>query len=242
MSQQISGRSAGPAQNPILLGSSLLASAAQLPHKTALRRGTKCWSRLGLLHRRSFQQTIPVGLIAAADIFITVVLAPNLSLLLLTTTGIYKPLWFIFGSAEVSILGPDIRHGLLLATCWLVSAAFARLFAREVTDRRVAAESAAIWWRLFLAFFVNAWLLLFAASFMGLFQPFSQADVLRMGIDKDMFGPSGLNVDVKVFRQIIDLNIDIAIEVVLLGSWRLFCAGVNPVVWWKAWSRQIWGE
>lgn len=220
----------------------MLASAAQLPHKTALRRGTKCWSRLGLLHRRSFQQTIPVGLIAAADIFITVVLAPNLSLLLLTTTGIYKPLWFIFGSAEVSILGPDIRHGLLLATCWLVSAAFARLFAREVTDRRVAAESAAIWWRLFLAFFVNAWLLLFAASFMGLFQPFSQADVLRMGIDKDMFGPSGLNVDVKVFRQIIDLNIDIAIEVVLLGSWRLFCAGVNPVVWWKAWSRQIWGE
>ena len=122
----------------------------------------------------------------------------------------------------MGILGPDIRHGLLLATCWLVSAAFARLFAREVTDRRVAAESAAIWWRLF--------------------QPFSQADVLRMGIDKDIFGPSGLNVDVKVFRQIIDLNIDIAIEVVLLGSWRLFCAGVNPVVWWKVWSRQIWGE
>eukprot|EP00438_Fugacium_kawagutii_P028209 Skav200378 [mRNA] locus=scaffold2518:374232:377599:- [translate_table: standard] len=182
-------------------------------------------------------QRIPVTWIAAADIFISMVLTPKLCLLLTDLLGIYKPLWLIFGSAEAGLLGPDLRHGLLLAACWLASATFARLFDPEVTGHASVTEFSPIWWRLFVTFFINAWLLFFAVSFMGLFQPFNQADVLRMGIDKDIFGPSGLNIDIKVLRQLIDLNVDIVLQGILLGSWRLFCAGVDVLALGKNWSR-----
>ena len=214
----------------IVFGSASFAFAQKIASQ-AWHRGVQC---------RSFRQRTPLVFVAACDIFITLVVAPNLSILLLTGTGIYRPLWHIFGTAEAGIFGAWVQHGSVLAACWLVSAAFAGMFDEEVTNSG-AAGSSAIWWRLFVAFFVNAWLLLCATSFMGLFQPFNEADVLRMGIDKDIFGPSGLNVDVKVFRQIIDLNIDIAIEAVLVGSWRLFCADIDPISW-KTWSRQIWGD
>lgn len=195
---------------------------------------TKVW-------RRSVSNSVPVGLIAAGDMFLAIAIVPKFSILLLAETGIYKPLWLIFGSAQASVLSSDVGHGMLLAACWVVSAAFAGLFDEKVTGSIESPQGTAFWWRLFITFFVNAWLLLFAISFIGLFQPFSQADVLRMGIDKDVFGPSGLNVDIKVVRQIIDLNIDIAVEGLFLGSWRMYCSKVDPVATWKAWWQWIFG-
>ena len=168
----------------------------------------------------------PVGVVAAFDILVTSVLVPNLLTLLLAAPGLYQPLWLIFGSANPGMVGPALGHGLLLTVCWLASAICAHTFDKDVTGGDES-KNFNIWWRLFIAFFVNAWLLFFASSFIGLFQPFRQADVLDMGIDKDVFGPSGLNIDMKVQRQILDLNLDLAMEVLLLGPWRLYCAGVG---------------
>lgn len=188
----------------------------------------------------------------AGDSVVAVAVVPNL-LVLLGQVGLYKPLWLIFGKAEA-----PLEHGLLLAVCWLISATFTRMFDDEVLGG--SSYQPLVWWRLFLAFFVpwhmtflkcrgalswfakvNAWLLFFATYFLGLFQPFTQADVLRLGIDREAFGTSGLNVDLKVMMQIIDLNLDarpkvmedtplpskdLVLEAVLLGAWRLWCAGL----------------
>ncbi|CAJ1447807.1 unnamed protein product [Effrenium voratum] len=112
---------------------------------------------------------------------------------LVQAAGIYQPLWLIFARSDLAFL----EHGLLLGLCWLVSAGFVGALEPDAFERGSSKAAEATLWRLAAAFFVNAWLLWFAASFVGLLQPFSETQALQLGVPLEAL-PGGFDVDTKV--------------------------------------------
>ena len=178
---------------------------------------------------------ISTAFIVAGDLAISLII-PSLEVVVLKSTCVYTPLWLIFGSVGTTGIFAEVKHGAVLAICWLISAAYARAYDKEALDGQDVPE---LLWRLFLAGFLNAWLIFFSVSFMGLLEPFSEGDTLRLGIPADVWGPAGFNVDVKVFRQVVDVNVDIVAEALLLNSWHIFCAGADVGEIWRLLLRRF---
>ena len=155
---------------------------------------------------------------------------------MLTSTGVYTPLWLIFGGVGTTFPSAELKHGAVLATCWLISSAYARTYDKEALDGE---DPSQLLWRLFVANFLNAWLIFFAASFLGLFEPFSEADTLRWGISPEIWGSTGFNVDIKVFKQVVDVNVDILVEALVLNAWHFFCAGADFWATWRLLMRRF---
>ncbi|CAE7506151.1 benK [Symbiodinium natans] len=166
----------------------------------------------------------------AGDLAISMMI-PTFEAFLLSGSGIYTPLWLIFGSATgPNFASPEVKHGVVLAACWLSSASYARAYEGEALDGEDPSE---LLWRLFTTNFLNAWLIFFAVSFLGLFEPFSEADCLHLGIPADTWGSAGFSLDAKVIRQVVDVNIDILVEALLLNTWHVYYAGSD---FYKLWS------
>mmetsp|Transcript_41240 Transcript_41240/g.86200 ORF Transcript_41240/g.86200 Transcript_41240/m.86200 type:complete len:265 (-) Transcript_41240:228-1022(-) len=194
-----------------------------------LRPHRGCHGVAQMRSQRAVAKQVPSELVIAGDMIISFI-APTLEAFVLTGSGLYTPLWLIFGSAQPGSISPELRHGVVLALCWLCSATYAQGYAKEALDGQNLSE---LVWRLFVANFLNAWLIFFATSFFGLFEPFTEAEALRLGISPEAWGSLGFSLDVKVFRQVLDVNVDILVEALLLSAWHAFCAGSDL---WEIWS------
>lgn len=192
--------------------------------------------------------TSPV--IAAGDIAVVGLLTPTVIAGLLLSSGLYTPLWLLIGegdsasqaaaaavargegyagaatAAAVAALPPILAHGASLAACWVPCAFAARAFDPKASDREALAEAI---WRLFLTVGVNCWVvLLFTWAFSSVEGPFNEADILAAGVDPDSLGAStSFDVESKVTRFVIDLNLDLVVEACLLVAWRLAHMGMG---------------
>lgn len=200
-----------------------------------LRPHRGCHGITQLRNQRASVKQVPSELVIAGDLVISFA-APTLEAFVLTGSGLYTPLWLVFASAQPSLISPELQHGLVLALCWLCSATYAQGYAKEALDGQNLSE---LLWRLLITNFLNAWLIFFATSFLGLFEPFNEAEALRLGISPETWGSLGFNLDVKVFRQVLDVNIDILVEGLLLSAWHAFCAGSDLLEVWSLLVRQL---